>query len=337
MREYSVAVVGASGAVGQEMLRVLQQRQFPVKSLRAFATRKSAGQKIEFKGQSITVEDVEGASFRGIEVALFAGGEVASSVYAPKAVAEGALVIDNSSHFRMDPKVPLVVPEVNPDALKQHSGLIANPNCSTIQMVVVLKPIHDAARIKRVVMSSYQAVSGTGKAAMDELQAQMQALVAGQPVPVQVYPHQIALNVLPQIGGFGPDGYSEEETKVMNETRKIMGDDRIAVTATTVRVPVLIGHSEAINVETERPLTAAEVRDLMAKAPGIKVVDDPAKSVYPLPILAAGQDDVLVGRIRKDLSHPNGIELWIAADNLRKGAATNAIQIAETMLNLALV
>lgn len=337
MREYTVAVVGASGAVGQEMLKVLEQRNFPVKQLRAMATKKSAGQKITFQGKEVVLEDVETASFKGVDVALFAGGEIASSVYAPKAVSEGALVIDNSSTFRMDPKVPLVVPEVNPDAVKSHQGIIANPNCSTIQMVVVLKPIHDAARIKRVVVTSFQAVSGTGKPAMQELENQMKEIVGGQPVTRNVYPHQIALNVLPQIGGFGADGYSEEEKKLMNETCKIMGDDTIRVSATTVRVPVLIGHSEAINIETERPLTADEVRDILRKAPGIKLVDDPGKSVYPLPIDAAGQDDVLVGRIRKDPSHPNAIDMWIAADNLRKGAATNAVQIAQTMQNLALV
>ncbi|MHB2016358.1 MAG: aspartate-semialdehyde dehydrogenase [Candidatus Xenobia bacterium] len=337
MKQYNVAVVGASGAVGQEMLKVLAERNFPVGELRAFATKKSAGTKVRWKEREVTLEDVETASFKGTQIALFAGGEIASSVYAPKAVQDGAIVIDNSSTYRMDPQVPLVVPEVNPEAVRKHKGIIANPNCSTIQLVVVLKPIHDAATITRVVVSSYQAVSGTGKAAMDELAAQMQAVVKGEKVPVNVYPHQILMNVLPQIGSFCEDGYSEEEKKVMNETCKIMGDDSIRVTATTVRVPVLIGHSEAINIETKQALAPQKVREILEKAPGIKVVDEPAKSKYPLPLDAAGQDDVLVGRIRKDASHPLGIDLWIAADNLRKGAATNAVQIAETLQKMELV
>ncbi|MDD3928156.1 MAG: aspartate-semialdehyde dehydrogenase, partial [bacterium] len=270
-------------------------------------------------------------------IALFAGGGRASQEYGWEAVARGAVVIDNSSTFRMEENVPLVVPEVNPHDLKWHKGLIANPNCSTIQMVVALKPIYDAAGIKRIVVNTYQAVSGTGREAIDELDKQTKDYAAGREMTAEVYPYQIALNVLPQIDAFTPNGYTKEEMKMVNETRKILGDNDIAVSATTVRVPVFYGHSEAVNVETERKLTAAEAGALLSVAPGVVVVDDPAERVYPMPIMAAGKDEVMVGRIREDISVRNGLDIWVVADNLRKGAALNAVQIAEKMMELGLI
>jgi len=332
MKRIDVAVVGATGLVGNEMIRVLEQRDFPISTLRAFATSRSAGTTMKFKGQDVPVEDIEKVDFKGIGCALFSGGEVASTVYAPKAVADGCLVIDNSASFRMDPEVPLVVPEVNPEAISLHKGIIANPNCSTIQMVVVLKPIHDRVGIERVVVTTYQSVSGTGKAALEELDEQVRAYLNHQKMHHQVYPHQIAFNVLPQIGDFEDDGYSKEEKKMIFETTKIMDDPSIKVTATTVRVPVRIGHSEAINLQTRMKLTAMEARELLRKSPGIKIMDRPSEGIYPLPILSEGGDDVLVGRVREDPSLEMGLDLWIAADNLRKGAALNAVQIAEYMM-----
>jgi len=337
MKKINVAVVGATGLVGTAMMRVLEERDFPVDTMRAFATSRSAGSIVSFKGRDITVEDIESSSFKGVHCALFSGGEIASSVYAPKAVKDGAVVIDNSASFRMDRDVPLVVPEVNGQAVAGHKGIIANPNCSTIQMVLVLKPIYDAAGIVRVIVTTFQAVSGTGKAAVEELEAQMKAILDGKPFQTSVYPHQIAFNVLPQIGDFESDGYSKEEKKMILETQKIMGDETLRISATTVRVPVKVGHSESINIETKEKITASKVREILRKAPGVIVVDEPCKSRYPLPIDAAGHDEVLVGRIRDDLSCEKGIELWIAADNLRKGAATNAVQIAETLLEKGLL
>ncbi|MGV8125087.1 MAG: aspartate-semialdehyde dehydrogenase [Candidatus Xenobiia bacterium LiM19] len=337
MKKINVAVVGATGLVGTAMIRVLEERDFPVDTLRAFATSRSAGSIVSFKGRDITVEDIESSSFKGVHCALFSGGEIASSVYAPKAVKDGAIVIDNSASFRMDRDVPLVVPEVNAQAAAGHKGIIANPNCSTIQMVLVLKPIYDAAGIARVIVTTFQAVSGTGKAAVEELEAQMKAILGGKPFQTSVYPHQIAFNVLPQIGDFESDGYSKEEKKMILETQKIMGDETLRISATTVRVPVKVGHSESINIETKEKITASKVRELLRKAPGVVVVDEPGKSRYPLPIDAAGHDEVLVGRIRDDLSCEKGIELWIAADNLRKGAATNAVQIGEILLEKGLL
>lgn len=337
MKKINVAVVGATGLVGTAMMRVLEERDFPVDTLRAFATSRSAGSIVSFKGRDITVEDIESSSFKGVHCALFSGGEIASSVYAPKAVKDGAVVIDNSASFRMDRDVPLVVPEVNGQAAAGHRGIIANPNCSTIQMVLVLKPIYDAAGIVRVIVTTFQAVSGTGKAAVEELEAQMKAILDGKPCQASVYPHQIAFNVLPQIGDFESDGYSKEEKKMILETQKIMGDETLRISATTVRVPVKVGHSESINIETKEKITASKVREILRKAPGVIVVDEPGKSRYPLPIDAAGRDEVLVGRIRDDLSCEKGIELWIAADNLRKGAATNAVQIGELLLEKGLL
>jgi len=333
-RAYRVAVAGATGAVGQQMVACLEERRFPVAELRPLASERSIGRTVTFQGREIPVEVLTPESFQGIDIALFSAGGSVSLKYAPLAVQAGAVVVDNSSAWRMDPDVPLVVPEVNPQEVAGYTkkGIIANPNCSTIQMVVVLKPLHDAARIKRVVVSTYQAVSGTGQKAVEELAAQVRALFNNQEVVKKVYPHRIAFNVLPHIDVFLDNGYTKEEMKMVNETRKIMGDDSIAVTATTIRVPVFYGHSESINIETERKLTPEEARRLLAAAPGVKVVDNPSKNEYPMPLEAAGQDLTLVGRIREDFSIPNGLNLWVVADNIRKGAATNAVQIAELLI-----
>jgi aspartate-semialdehyde dehydrogenase len=329
--KYVVAVVGATGAVGTEMIATLQQRQFPVGKLRLFASEKSEGRSLEFKGKKISVETINENSFKGIDIALFSAGAERSKKWAPVAARSGCVVIDNSSQWRMDPEVPLVVPEVNPHDLDWHKGIIANPNCSTIQMVVALKPIHDAAKIRRVVVTTFQAVSGTGKKAMDELMQQTADLLNFKNIKCNVYPHQIAFNVLPQIDKFLDNGYTKEEMKMVNETRKIIGDNSIRVTATTVRVPVFRGHSEALNIETKKKLTANQVRELLAQAPGVIVFDAPEKSIYPLPIHCDGKDEVFVGRIREDESIENGINMWIVSDNLRKGAALNAVQIAEVL------
>jgi len=333
--KYVVAVVGGTGAVGNEMVAVLEERKFPVERLRLFASERSEGKTLRFNDKSLTVEILTEKVFKGIDIALFSAGAERSLHYAPIAAKAGCVVVDNSSAWRMDPEVPLVVPEVNPHDLEWHKGIIANPNCSTIQMVVVLKPIHDAAKIKRVVVTTFQSVSGTGKKAMDELLNQTADLLNFKEPRPLVYPHQIAFNCLPQIDKFMDDGYTKEEIKMVNETKKIMGDDSIKVTATTVRVPVLRGHSEALNIETQKKLTANEVRALLSKAPGVIVYDVPEKNVYPLPTLCAGKDEVYAGRIREDNTIENGINMWIAADNLRKGAATNAVQIAETLIKMA--
>jgi aspartate-semialdehyde dehydrogenase len=332
---YVVAVVGATGAVGEEMVLTLEQRDFPVKELRVFASERSLGKKIEFRNNEIQIETLNDDSFKGIDIALFSAGAERSKIWAPIAVKSGCVVIDNSSQWRMDPNVPLVVPEVNPHDLKWHKGIIANPNCSTIQMVVALKPIHDVAKIKRIVVTTFQSVSGTGKKAMDELLQQTTDLLNFREIKCNVYPHQIAFNVLPHIDKFLDNGYTKEEMKMVNETRKIMGDPSIRVTATTVRVPVFRCHSESVNIETEKKLSANEVRAILAGAPGVIVFDAPEKNVYPLPVDVAGKDEVYVGRIREDESIPNGINMWIVADNLRKGAALNAVQIAERLIEMA--
>ncbi len=331
---YKVAVVGATGAVGQQMVACLEERRFPVARLVPLASERSLGKKVTYLGKEIPVEVLTKDSFDGVEIALFSAGGSISKEYGPVAAAAGAVVVDNSSAWRMDPEIPLVVPEVNPQdiGLYTQRGIIANPNCSTIQMVVVLKPLHDAARIKRVVVSTYQAVSGTGQKAVDELANQVRALLACQEPEKKVYPHRIAFNCLPHIDVFQENGYTKEEMKMVNETQKILGDETILVTATTVRVPVFYGHSEAVNIETERKLTVFEARELLAQAPGVKVVDDPLKNQYPMPLDAAGQDLTLVGRIREDFSIDNGLNLWVVADNIRKGAATNAVQIAEILI-----
>jgi len=337
LKKYSVAVVGATGLVGGEMINVLMQRDFPFRSIRLFATSRSAGRRLTVGDEKIIVEDIALSDFSGIEMALFAGGDIASREYAHKFVEVGAVVVDNSKAFRMNPDVPLVVPEVNPEDLKAHKGIIANPNCSTIQMVVVLKPIYDEAGIERVVVSTYQAVSGTGKAAIQEMIKQSRAILQEKEIESpSVYPHRIAFNLIPHIGSFQDNGYTSEELKMIYETRKILGDDSIRITATTVRVPVCIGHSEAVNVETKRKISVQRMREIIEKAPGIKLYDEPDRNIYPVPILAAHGDDTYVGRIRKDLSCENGIELFIVADNLRKGAALNAVQILEKMIEMEL-
>ncbi|MBX6423236.1 aspartate-semialdehyde dehydrogenase [Thermosulfurimonas sp. F29] len=335
-KEFNVAVVGATGAVGRMMIRVLEERNFPVKNLRLFASERSRGVKLRFRGEEIPVEVLsETRSFSGIDIALFSAGGARSLEYAPKFAADGAVVVDNSSAWRMDPEVPLVVPEVNPHAVAgyKNKGIIANPNCSTIQMVVPLKPLHDYGRIKRIVVATYQAVSGAGQKAVEELSAQVRAWCAGEEMPdPRAFPHQIAFNCLPHIDVFLENGYTREEMKMVNETKKIMEDDSIRVTATTVRVPVFYGHAEAVNIETERKITPEKARELLSNFPGVVVMDDPGNRIYPLQIQAAGRDEVFVGRIREDESIECGLNLWIVADNLRKGAATNAVQIAEILV-----
>lgn len=330
MKTYNVAVVGV-GAVGQALLDLLSEHDFPVKELKVLATSRSAGKQVQFKGKTLTVQETTPESFEGVDIALFAGGG-ASKEFARAAVERGAVVVDNSSHFRMDPQVPLVVPEVNPEDVEWHQGIIANPNCSTIQMVVALKPLHDAARIKRVVVSTYQAVSGAGSEAIEELWEQSAGVINGHELTNRVFPHQIAFNVLPHIDVFLDNGYSKEEMKMVNETVKIMGDESIKLTATTVRVPVFTGHSEAVNIETEKKLTAAEARAILAAAPGVEVVDDLDQLKYPMPVDCVGLDTVFVGRIRDDYTVEKGLNLWVVSDNLRKGAATNAVQIAELLV-----
>ena len=332
MKGYRVAVVGATGLVGQEFIKVLEQRHFPMDSVSLFASDRSAGKRMFVAHNEIEVKETAPESFEGIDIALFSAGAEISRHFSPTAAQAGAVVVDNSSAFRMDPDTPLVVPEVNPHAIARHRGIIANPNCSTIQMVVVLKPLHDVARILRIVVSTYQSVSGTGKRAMDELARQTTSLLNFQEIERKVYPHRIAFNCLPHIDEFLENGYTKEEIKMVNETQKIMEDPSIRVTATTVRVPVLHGHSESVNIETGKKLTAKEVREILSKAPGVVVVDNPGKSEYPLAIHAAGRDETFVGRIREDESIPNGINMWIVSDNVRKGAALNAVQIAEILI-----
>ncbi|HEY6873307.1 MAG TPA: aspartate-semialdehyde dehydrogenase [Geobacteraceae bacterium] len=330
---WNIAVVGATGAVGTQMIECLEERDFPVGKTTYLASSRSAGEILEFKGKPVPVEELTHESFAGIDIALFSAGGDRSKEFCPSAARAGAVCIDNSSAWRMDPDVPLVVPEVNPHAIAGYTtkGIIANPNCSTIQMVVALKPLHDYAAIRRIVVSTYQAVSGAGNRAIDELQMQVRDLLQGKSPECTVYPYQIAFNCLPQIDSFCPNGYTGEEMKMVNETRKIMEAD-IRVTATTVRVPVFYGHSESVNVETEKKITVEKARELLAGAAGVELVDDPAHRVYPMPVDAAGQDLVYVGRIREDESIENGLNLWVVADNIRKGAATNAVQIAEILI-----
>ncbi len=331
MKEYKIAVLGM-GAVGREMVSVLEKSSLPISDL-ALLVRRNEGEALTFRGETYYTTKITKGSFKGIDIALFSAGEEASKEIAPQAIEEGAVVIDNSNAFRMDPKVPLIIPEVNPQAARNHRGIIANPNCSTIQMLVALKPLHDLFRIKRIVVSTYQSVSGTGLQAMDELDEQISAYAAGQAIEHSVYPYQIAFNVLPHIDSFLENGYTKEEMKMHNETRKIYDDEEIKVSATTVRVPVMRCHSEAINIETERPLPdVAEIRRILAEAPGVVVCDNPAAYEYPLAIDCEGKDEVFVGRIRKDFTVPNGLCLWVVSDNLRKGAALNAVQIAELLV-----
>ena len=332
MKGTNVAIVGATGMVGQEFIKVLEQRSFPMTSVRLYASDRSHGRKMKVRGEELEVKETTPDSFKGIDIALFSAGADISKQFSPIAARTGAVVIDNSAAFRMDPEVPLVVPEVNPEDIKKHKGIIANPNCSTIQMVVVLSPLHKVNPIKRITVATYQSVSGTGLAAVDELTGQSKLVLEGKKAAPKVYPYQIAFNVLPEIDVFLENGYTKEEWKMVEETHKIMHAPGIAVSATCVRVPVVIGHSEAVQVEFSRPMSPAEAKSILSKAPGVTVMDDPSKRVYPYPVMVAGQDDVYVGRIRKDASHPNGLVLWIVGDNIRKGAALNAVQIAEKLV-----
>ena len=329
MKAYNVAIVGATGLVGQEFIKVLEQRSFPMASVHLYASDRSAGKKLYVGHKEVAVKETSPESFHNIDIALFSAGAEISRYFSPIAAESGALVVDNSSAFRMEPKVPLVVPEVNPEDIKWHEGIIANPNCSTIQMVVALYPLHKVNPIKRIVVSTYQAVAGAGSAAMEELTTQAKLVLEGKNVVPHVYPHQIAFNLLPEIDVFLDDGYTKEEWKMVEETRKIMHAGDMAVSATCVRVPVFIGHSEAINVEFTAPITPEEARHILVHAPGVKVLDDPSVSLYPQPWLAVGSDNVFVGRIRTDISQPNSLVMWVVSDNLRKGAALNAVQIAE--------
>lgn len=328
-KKYNVAVVGATGAVGKVMLEVLEQRNFPINKLRLLASENSSGKKVKFGSSDVAVETLTEKSFEGIEIALFSAGAERSKMFAPAAVKSGAVVIDNTSFYRMNPDVPLVVPEVNPQDIKKHHGIIANPNCSTIGMVVALNPIHKAARIKRIVVTTFQSVSGAGATAIQELKDQTAAWVRGEKLPPKKFAYPIAFNCIPQIDDFLDNGYTKEEIKMVNETKKIIGDPSIQVTATCVRVPVFFAHSESVMIETEKKLSAKDVKDLLSKAPGVIVFDDPSSKKYPMPIDVGGKDETYVGRIREDLSHPSAISLWLVSDNLRKGAATNAVQIAE--------
>ncbi len=332
MKGYRVAIVGATGLVGQEFIKVLEQRNFPMTSVQLLASDRSAGKKLFVNHQEIEVKETTPESFKGIDIALFSAGAETSRYFSPIAAQSGTVVIDNSAAFRMDTGVPLVVPEVNPEDIKQHKGIIANPNCSTVQMVVALNPLHKVNPIKRIVVDTYQSVSGTGSAAVDELTAQAKQVLGGQTTIPHVYPHQIAFNLLPEIDVFLDNGYTKEEWKMVEETRKIMHANNIAISATCVRVPILVGHSEAIHVEFSQPMASEEARRILAQAPGIKLLDDPTISLYPQPWSTAGTDEVFVGRIRNDVSHPNGLVMWVVADNLRKGAALNAVQIAEELI-----
>jgi len=332
MQKYRVAIVGATGLVGQEFIKVLEQRDFPIDSIQLLASDRSAGKKLFVAHQEIEVRETTADSFQGVEIALFSAGAEVSRHFSPIAAQSGAVVIDNSAAFRMDSTVPLVVPEVNPEDIEWHKGIIANPNCSTIQMVVALHPLHKVNPIKRVIVDTYQAVSGTGSPAVDELTTQTRQVLDGQNTIPHVYPHQIAFNALPEIDVFLDNDYTKEEWKMSEETKKIMHSGDIAISATCVRVPVFTGHSEAVNVEFSHPMSPEEAKHILSQAPGVKVLDDPAVSLYPQAWPAAGTDEVFVGRIRRDASHPCGLVMWIVADNLRKGAALNAVQIAEEML-----
>ncbi|MDR1856923.1 MAG: aspartate-semialdehyde dehydrogenase [Desulfovibrio sp.] len=328
----TVAVVGATGAVGREMLATLHSRKFPATKVRALASSRSAGNGVPFGDGELTVEELKKDSFAGVDLAIFSAGGATSLEFAPHAVAAGCVVVDNSAAWRMDARCPLVVPEVNPGHLSWHQGIIANPNCSTIQMVVVLKPLHDVAKIQRVVVSTYQAVSGTGQKGIEELERQVRDLFHGRDTETRVYPHRIAFNLLPHIDVFLDNDYTKEEMKMVNETVKILDDPSVKVTATCVRVPVFYAHAESVNIRTARKLTAKEARAILVQAPGVQVYDNPQEKMYPMPKDAQGEDETFVGRIREDESEENCLNMWIVADNVRKGAALNAVQIAETLL-----
>jgi aspartate-semialdehyde dehydrogenase len=336
VRSVNVAIAGATGAVGEALIEILEQREFPVDRLHLLASERSVGKRLQFRGRSQKVELLDDFDFADVQIGLFSAGGSRSAEHAPRAAAAGCVVIDNTSHFRYDADVPLIVPEVNAHRIPDYRqrNIIANPNCSTIQMVVALKPIHDAARITRINIATYQAVSGAGASAIEELAAQAANLLNGREIEPRVLPKQIAFNAVPQIDVFLDNGFTKEEMKMVWETRKILEDDSIGVNATCVRIPVFYGHSEAVHIETERKLTAAEARDLLRNAPGVVLVDEPACGEYPTPVThAATRDPVFVGRVREDLSHPRGLDFWIVADNVRKGAALNSVQIAELLLN----
>ena len=343
MKKYNVAILGATGAVGQEFLNLIEERNFPFAELKMLASKRSAGKKIQFMGKEYTVEEATEDSFKGVDIALFAGG-AASKTFAPAAVKAGAVVIDNSSAFRMDPEVPLVVPEVNPEAIANHKGIIANPNCSTIIMVMALKPLYNVSKIKRVVVSTYQAVSGGGKEAMAELEEQVKAINGGRPVVANILPgaslakhYQIAFNLIPQIDVFKDNLYTKEEMKMIDETKKIMSDDSMRITATTIRVPVYRSHAESVNVEFEDEISVEKAREVLAAFPGVTLTDNPDEQIYPMPLETSGKNDVEVGRIRKDYSIDNALNFWVCGDQIRKGAALNALQIAEYMIKNEMV
>jgi aspartate-semialdehyde dehydrogenase len=332
MKKYRVAIVGATGLVGQEFIRVLEQRHFPMSSIRLYASDRSVGKRLKVNDQEIEVKETAPDFFEGIDIALFSAGADISRHFSPLAARAGAIVVDNSAAFRMETDVPLVVPEINPEDVKSHHGIIANPNCSTIQMVVALYPLHKVNPIKRITVATYQSVSGTGSAAIEELRVQSRVILDGGRATPEVYPYQIAFNLLPEIDVFLDNGYTKEEWKMVEETRKIMHAPDIAISATCVRVPVYVGHSEVVQAEFTRLMSVEEARHLLDQAPGVKVMDDPGTRLYPYPALAAGRDEVFVGRIRRDASHPNGLVLWVVSDNIRKGAALNAVQIAEELV-----
>jgi len=331
MAGYRVAVVGATGAAGQMTLRILEERKFPVRELRAFASERSVGKTVPFAGEPVRVEKVSPEAFRGVEIAFFSAGSAQSKEHAPLAVQAGAVVVDKSNAFRMDPAVPLVVPEINAHALGQHRGIVASPNCTTVVTVMALAPLHRAARIRRVVATSYQAVSGAGVNGVEDLRQQTLAWARGEAIVPRFFPHQIAFNLIPHIDRFGPGGYTGEEWKLVNEVRKILETPDMPISPTTVRVPVFTAHSVAVNVEMEEKVTVERARELFGRFPGLRVVDDPGQARYPMPLTVEGQDDCVVGRIREDLSHERALNFWVVGDQLRKGAATNAVQIAELL------
>lgn len=341
---YHVAVVGATGAVGEQMLKMLETRQFPLASLKVLASARSAGNTVQFKGQDIVIEEATPEAFEGVQIALFSAGGSVSKALAPEAAKRGAICVDNTSAYRMDPNVPLVVPEVNPEAMADHNGIIANPNCSTIQMVAALEPLRERYGLERIIVSTYQAVSGAGAKAIQELQDQTEAIVNGKEVKKEVLPvgslpkkHQIAFNAIPQIDSFLDNGFTNEEMKMIRETKKIFGDDSISVAATCVRIPVVKGHSESVYVELKDDFELEDVRRLLAEAPGIVLQDNPEEQDYPMPVDAAGKLETFVGRLRRDLDNPRGLHMWIVSDNLLKGAAWNAVQIAEELVKRNLV
>jgi aspartate-semialdehyde dehydrogenase len=328
----SVALIGATGAAGGMTLKILEERKFPVRQLRCFASERSVGKRVTFHGEAVPVERVDGALFKGVELAFCAAGSAQSRELAPRLVAAGAVVVDKSSAFRLDPAVPLVVPEINPHAVRGHHGIVACPNCTTIVTVMPLKPLHDAGRLRRVVATSFQAASGAGVAGLEDLRQQAMAWARGEPVVARHFQHQLAFNLIPHIDRFGDDGYTAEEMKLVDETRKILEAPDLRLAPTTVRVPVFTCHSVAVNAETEEKITVARARELFTSFPGLRLWDEPAENRYPMPVVVEGQDDCFVGRIREDLSHPRGLNFWVVGDQLRKGAATNAVQIAELLL-----